>query len=170
MSKVDLWRLLAVIATCWAIATSSLAIHYYTVSSIHPAPSAELGKVVLIVDYGNGTFHLYNVTAHLPTTLFNLTLNVAEVHYQVYSGLGVFVTSINGVANNPVENKYWTWWYWDGEQWVEGPVGAGQFELKGGEVVCWYYSRFDPATWVSEKPSSKIISVGMASPQEGSAG
>ncbi len=167
MAKVDVWKLLAILATCWAIAASSLAAYYYMLPSLQAPQAGELGRAVLIIDYGNGTIHLYNITAHLPMSLFNLTCSVADVKYQVYAELGVFVTSINGVANDPVTNHYWTWWYWDGERWVEGPVGAGQFEIKEGEVVCWYYSRFDPATWISEAPSSKLVNVKLS---EGSAG
>lgn len=172
---------------CWALAASSLAAYFYIalttqsapVVSTHipkeemptqPAPGVRLGRVMLIVDYGNGTFNLYNITAQLPTTLFNLTAEVAEVGYKVYEGMGVFVTSINGVANDPLQSRYWTWWYWNDTRWVEGPVGAGQFEVRGGEVVCWYYSRMDPRTWAVEAPSSRVVVVGALKPSGGSAG
>lgn len=164
MAKEARWKLLTLIVVCWAIAASMLAAHYYTLQLLKPAPS-KLSSVVLILDYGNGSFHIYNLTGwRPPITLFNLTYAVAKVNYTVYTGLGVFVTSINDVANNPAENRYWIWWYWDGRRWVEGPVGAGAYELQGGEVVCWYYSVVDPSTWKVSPPSSKLINVELGRP------
>ncbi|MCX8204701.1 MAG: DUF4430 domain-containing protein [Candidatus Nezhaarchaeota archaeon] len=156
------WRSIAVLALCWAVVASLLAAHYYVLSLTQPARPAMLGSVLLIIDYGNGTFHLYNATLSEPVTLFNLTARVAAVEYEEYPGLGIFVTSINHVANNPAESKYWTWWYWDGRQWALGPVGAGAFRITNSTVVCWYYSFVDPGTWTMRPPSSKIFSLEIA--------
>lgn len=155
------WKVAAALALCWALAASLLAAHYYVLSSAQPARPAGLSSVLLIIDYGNGTFHLFNVTMGAPATLLNLTCRVAAVEYKVYPGMGEYVTAINRVAESPAEGRYWTWWYWDARQggWALGPVGAGAFKITNSTIVCWHYSRVDPATWSIEPPSSKVVSL-----------
>jgi len=52
-----------------------------------------------------------------------------------YAGLGHFVESINGIKNNPQENKYWIY-YINGQS---APVGISQYVLKKGDVIEWKF-------------------------------
>ncbi|MEM4700178.1 MAG: hypothetical protein QXT74_04415 [Candidatus Nezhaarchaeales archaeon] len=155
------WKAAAALALCWALAASLLAAHYYVLSSAPPVRQAGLSNVLLIIDYANGTFYLYNVTLGAPATLFNLTSRVAYVEYKTYPGMGEYVTAINGVAESPAKGRYWIWWYWDAKQgqWALGPVGAGAFLITNSTIVCWYYSRVDPSTWSIEPPPSRVVSL-----------
>jgi len=161
LKRNEVWKLVALLTLCWAIISTSLASYYYVLSTIQPSPSSmELGRVVLIIDYGNKTVQIFNLTTTLPSSLFNLTVAVAEVEYSTFAGIeGVFIDSINGVSSDYVNNRYWTWWIWNGEEWVEGPVAADLYMVGEGQIICWYYSSFDPSTFISEKPHLRIYTM-----------
>ncbi|GEM_PF-355559 len=108
--------------------------------------------VHIAIDYGNGTRLWFNSTLiNLGETLFNATLKVADVEYDVYP-FGVFIKSINGVENNPSESLYWMWWYWDHEagRWVLGPIGCDKYVLSNNSIVIWLYESV--ASWPPKPP------------------
>jgi hypothetical protein len=111
-------------------------------------------KTNILINYGNGTLQWHNDTlVPFGATLFDATRAVTEVKYEFYSGLGVFVTSINGVENNADEMKSWLWWYWDftSSEWKLGDVGCDQHILHRGDVVAWFYESY--ATWPPSPPT-----------------
>jgi hypothetical protein len=96
-------------------------------------------KVNIKVDYGNGTIIWYNNTrVSLGESLLNATETTAALAVS-HSSMGSFVTSINGVGDDP--NAWWLWWYNDGG-WIQGPVGADQWILHDGDEVAWVYTSF----------------------------
>jgi hypothetical protein len=96
-------------------------------------------KVNIKVDYGNGTIIWYNNTrVSVGESLLNATETTAALVVS-QSIMGSFVTSINGVGDDP--NAWWLWWYNDGE-WIQGPVGADQWMLHDGDEVAWVYTSF----------------------------
>ena len=119
--------LLLLLAPCFAASTGY-------------ATSQELVSITLYIDYGNGTRLEYNLLLPNGSTLFNATLEVAEVNYTVYD-YGVFVNAINEVWNNPENNTYWMWYYWNVEsaEWTLGPCSCDRYVVKDGELLIWAY-------------------------------
>ena len=62
---------------------------------------------------------------------------VATVETEYYSGLGEFITSIDGLRNG--NGKYWMWYIWDGQTWKLAPVGSGNYLLKDGDNIMFSY-------------------------------
>jgi len=144
------WKWISALFLCWALIASLTTIYYYTLyvktsvaynKTLEDLRSVSI-RVNLCIDYGNGTKEWHNGTL-LPagSTLFNATIKVAKVEYEVYEGLGIFITSINGVENNPDKNLWWLWFYWDSnkKEWAHGPVGCGQWILHNNDIVMWKY-------------------------------
>ena len=73
-------------------------------------------------------------------TVFDLLKKVTqennlEFSFKEYPDLEVFIESIDKVANDPKNNKWWQYWV-NGEY---GQVGASNFILKDGDFVKWKY-------------------------------
>ena len=95
--------------------------------------------VNLALNYGNGTVRWYNETkATMGMTLLNVTSQVANVNFTIWSGMGAFVNSIDHVENS--YPYYWMWWSWSSYSgWVEGPVACDKYVVADGETLYWYY-------------------------------
>jgi hypothetical protein len=97
-------------------------------------------KVDIKLDYGNGTVVWYNETrVPLDASLLKATSLVADLE-TLEKGLGVLVTSINGVEGSP--SVFWLWAYLEEGAWQYGPVGADQWILHNGDTVAWTYATF----------------------------
>lgn len=104
-----------------------------------------LGNVTFVtvyIDYGNGTVAGYtNVTvSSVHPTLLLALMSVADVDLQVYAGLGVLVTGINGVSQSLEESKFWLFYvYKEGKGWVTPDpfVGADKYRPASGSSVSW---------------------------------
>lgn len=110
-------------------------------------------KVNILINYGNENKEWHNETmVPIGATAFTATLAVAEVQYKIYDW-GVYVTSINSVAEKSTESKAWFWWYWDAtaSQWVLAEVGADQYVLHREDIVAWAYQSY--VTWPPPPPS-----------------
>ncbi|MEM0087480.1 MAG: DUF4430 domain-containing protein [Thermofilum sp.] len=138
----------------WAVAATSAAAYLYLENARLEreleASRTLLGNAVVVnlgIDYGNGTVVWYNGTL-LPrgATVFSALLSVASVEYQV-SPMGVYVTSVNGVAERILsknEGYSWLWYYFDASkgQLVMGPVAADKYKLSSGDVIVWRYEHW----------------------------
>lgn len=152
------WKVVALLILCWSLAATSLATYYYMLYTLKPPP-AELGTVVLFIDYANGTLEVYNLTLTFPTSLYNITKAVALIEYRTFPGVpGIFIESINNVRNDWEIHRYWIWWIWNTTTWVEGPLAVDLYRIETRQILCWYYSKFDPNTFAVEKPKVKIQS------------
>ena len=112
-----------------------------------------LSKVVfvsIIIDYGNGTIERYeivlwrNETLNKRPTVFKALITVATtVDYVYYPGWGVFVTSINGVENEPYPGKGWLYFVYDKGKgrFIMAEVACDQYILRSGDVVSWNYTK-----------------------------
>ncbi len=75
-----------------------------------------------------------NVDFSTGETVFDVLDKVADVEHQFYSGIGIFVTSINGV-----EQTGTTWWLY----YVNGQLGgiaADRYGLMDGDNILWKYT------------------------------
>lgn len=105
------------------------------------------------INYGNGkgTVWFNGTSVAAGDTLLDVTKLVATVAGTEYSGVGTFVTSINGVESS--HPKYWIWWMWTSyEGWVSGPIACDRYVVANGETLLWYYE--DTSLTPLPKPSS----------------
>lgn len=105
---------------------------------------SKVNFVDVVIDYGNGTVRVYR-DVPVPrdrSTVFQALLSVASVRYTEYP-FGVFVDSIDGVANDPTANKYWIYYvYVEGEGFVMGEVAANLKAVSEGDRISWNYTKF----------------------------
>jgi len=110
-------------------------------------------KVNILIKYSSDNLVWHNGTAvPLGSTAFDSVFAVADnVNYKYYEGMGMLVTSINGIANN--ETMGWFWWYWDSSssKWVFPDFSSDKYILHRNDIVAWTYS--DYATWPPKPPT-----------------
>jgi len=98
----------------------------------------------ILINYGNGTRQWHNDTrVPVGSSAFNATLYVANVDYTVSPEFGIFVTAIDGVKMEG--DKWWSFWYWQNDQWISSEIGAAQYILKNEGMVAWSYVSGFPA-------------------------
>ncbi len=133
---------------CWA-SVASLASGYYwlqytdTVNRI----GGVLISVNVGVDFGNGTRQWYNDTKALTgMTLFSASKTVLRVTYELYSGYGVYVKSILGLAAEGMTG--WSWWRWNLQalNWTSGDISSDSYLVAPNEIYMWYYATGYPPT------------------------
>lgn len=105
-------------------------------------------KIVLVnilIDYGNGTAKWYNNTEVLKgSTLLEATMKIAKVDGET-GKYGFYVKAINGHSEEIVsssEGYSWIWYYWDGKEWIMGPVACDAQEVVDGGVYMWRYEHW----------------------------
>jgi len=88
----------------------------------------------------NGEKYFSNLTT--TTTVYQLMQNLSassikpfSFQTKEYAGMGHFVEEINGIKNNPTENKYWIY-YINGES---AKVGISNYIIHKGDVIEWKY-------------------------------
>ncbi|MFH1823087.1 MAG: DUF4430 domain-containing protein [Patescibacteria group bacterium] len=99
-------------------------------------------KINLIIDFGTSDNKEYNdIIINSGSTVFEvlekiISENNIKLEYKDYGdGTGVFIESINEVANDFKANNFWQ--YWVNNEYA--PVGASSYQLKNGDVVIWKY-------------------------------
>lgn len=58
--------------------------------------------------------------------------------YQIYQDMGAFITSINGLANNPATNSWWLLYY-NGKM---SSIGISFIKPKNNDTISWQYTTF----------------------------
>ena len=101
-------------------------------------------EIIYLVDKGEGEIRSYLMIPSHNSTVFSLLEELSEkenfkIEFTVYSGMGVFVESINGL-NNGTENKYWQ--YWVNEEL--SMTAADKKKVKSGDKIEW---KFAPASF-----------------------
>jgi len=95
----------------------------------------------ILIKYNNGTKEWHNQTfIPIGWSLFNATDKITNGNIEYGQTFGIFITSINGVKQDPPD--YWLWYLWDDNStsWTFGPIGAGAYRLKSEDIVAWYLS------------------------------
>lgn len=158
MKPVVSFCLLAILAL--SAAAGAISIVHATMIEQEATVTVNIG-----INYGNGTIAWHNGTVVLLSEfLLNATMRAATVEFTNYSGFtgpglpGAFVTSINGVAQNPAANLYWTYWVYDPQtqQYVMGQVGAGSYALTSDQTVQWYYENAGSFTNPALQPYTSV--------------
>jgi len=130
--------------------------------------TTEQGATVSVnigIDYGSGAVEWHNSTVvPLGEFLLNATIGVATVEFTNFPGFpgpglpGAFVTSINGVSQNPLANMYWTYWVYNSEsqRYEMAPVGAGSYALVFDQTIQWYYQNAGSLTNPPLEPYTSV--------------
>ncbi|MFH1428101.1 MAG: DUF4430 domain-containing protein [Patescibacteria group bacterium] len=99
-------------------------------------------RINLIIDFGKSDEKSFNdIVINSDSTVFDVlekitSENNIKLEYKDYgSGTGVFIESINEVANDFKANSFWQ--YWVNNEYA--PVGASSYQLKDGDIVEWKY-------------------------------
>lgn len=130
---------------------------------------AEEGSVTvnIAINYGDGRIEWHNGTV-VPSGefLLNATMRIATVEFTNFAGPGfvgpglpgAFVTSINGVSQNPAANMYWMCWVYKSEtrQYEMAPVGAGSYALTSDQTIQWYYQNVGSLTNPALQPYTSV--------------
>ena len=146
------WAIVALVTLCWAIATSFTTGYYYyqytdLTSRIGGAPI----PINLGIDHGNGTRQWFNGT--IGATLYDTMIRAGwDVESTSFGVLGLYVTSINGLAESAEEFRYWGWWTWTEYGWSHGGSSCDKYIVSADETIIWYYSYCDPETWEMTPP------------------
>lgn len=133
---------LAAIAIASVGLTGLLVVADWPVRPAAPPPTA-VGPSrpwTMTVDFGNGQPRSYSEPATGAATAYSLLQAVAQreqmpVEGRDYGQLGVLVTGINGVRNDPRARTYWYWWV-NGQF---GRVSASRYPLQPGDRLAWRY-------------------------------
>lgn len=98
-------------------------------------------EVGATIDYGDNVGRTTTVHLAKGSTVLDAFKKIATVETRYYTGLGEYVVSIDGVSEDMSANKYWQWYILQENtaSWGLGPVGAGSYELSGGENIKFSY-------------------------------
>jgi hypothetical protein len=136
-------KLLSVTLRCLVVIGLSFAVVGMSLGQAMMVAQQATVSVNIGINYGAGPVEWHNNTI-VPSgeNLLNATMRVAAVQYTIFSGLGAFVTGINGRSQNPSANLYWMLWVFDPQtqQYELAQVGAGAYLLTSDQTVQWYYS------------------------------
>lgn len=94
------------------------------------------GTISIVVknEVDNVMFVNENVDFSIGETVFDVLDKVADVEYEFYQGIGIFVTSIGGVNQTGT-----TWWLY----YVNGQLGgiaADRYGIMDGDNIIWNYT------------------------------
>ncbi len=97
------------------------------------------GSVLYIINKGEGAIKEYELEILQGSTVFSLLEELAEkenftIETSYYSGIGVFVESINGLEGG-TDNKWWQ--YWVNE--ILGEVAADKKKIKTEDIIEWKF-------------------------------
>lgn len=67
-------------------------------------------------------------------------LDDSGIAYQAQDG---FMNSILGISNPQGGTMYWSYWHWDGREWVFNNTGAGDSLVLPGSIEAWYFTSWE---------------------------
>lgn len=67
-------------------------------------------------------------------------LDGSGIPYQTQDG---FMNSILNITNPQGGTLYWSYWHWDGREWVFNNTGAGDSAVLHGSIEAWYFTSWD---------------------------
>jgi len=100
----------------------------------------------IVIQYSPGNLDYIQITFTPPISgleaLKSTGLEIVTADY----GFGEAVCSINGVGCPAIDcfcsSKFWGYYYFNGTDWIEHPVGSGSTTLNGGEIEGWIWSEY----------------------------
>lgn len=67
-------------------------------------------------------------------------LDASGFEYTIQEG---FTQSILGISNPKGETNYWSYWYWDGREWMFQSTGASTTAVFPGTVEAWHFTSWE---------------------------
>lgn len=151
-----IWALLSSIAVSWLyMENERLRNDIRSLSAENDMLKKDVGSYVarlskvnfvdVVVDYGNGTVREYREVP-IPrnrSTVFQALLSIASIRYTEYP-FGIWIDSIDGVANDPMANMYWIYYVRvkGTQDYVMGEVAANLKLVSDGDEILWKYTKF----------------------------
>lgn len=151
-----IWALLSSIAVSWLyMENERLRNDIRSLSAENDMLKKDIGSYVarlskvnfvdVVVDYGNGTVRVYREVP-IPrnrSTVFQALLSIASIRYTEYP-FGIWIDSIDGVANDPTANMYWIYYVRvkGTQDYVMGEVAANLKLVSDGDEILWKYTKF----------------------------
>jgi hypothetical protein len=103
-------------------------------------PMPETAFAAVVVDPGEGEAQSACVQLDSDTISGLDLLDASGFEYDVEDG---FVNSIIGIANPEGETNFWSYWSWDGREWVFKNTGAGESVVSPGTVEGWHFTSWE---------------------------
>ncbi|MCB2203094.1 terpene cyclase/mutase family protein [bacterium] len=114
---------------------------------VQPKTSNMVNTFGILIDPGDGEAQ----TACVDITDESLSgldmLDASGFEYDVQDG---FINSIIGISNPDGETNYWSYWTWDGREWVFQNTGSGESAVSPGMVEGWHFTSWE--TYPSAPP------------------
>lgn len=147
--KGNMWAAIALIFLIWAVGATVGMVYYYQTSTNQQRTIDSLNSLILTttykcniaINYGNGTTVWHNNTViPIGFSLLNATQKVASLQYE--TTWGIFVTAINGVAQDPATNRYWVYDALINGTWEPIWVGAAEYQVQNSDTIMWSLKTF----------------------------
>ena len=109
----------------------------YLVSHSNANP---LNQAAIMVDPGDGTVFADCVEFETNAISGLSLLASSDFSYDTESG---FINSIMDISNSEGETNYWSYWSWNGREWIFNNSGAGESIVHPGSVQAWYFTSWE---------------------------
>ncbi|QRN83704.1 hypothetical protein JR338_02820 [Chloroflexota bacterium] len=107
---------------------------------MQPEDTTSTNTAAIIVDPGDGEAQSACVQLSEESMDGLTLLDSSGFEYDNAEG---FINSILGITNADGETNYWSYWYWDGQQWAFESTGAGDSVVLPGSVVAWHFTSWE---------------------------
>jgi len=101
---------------------------------------AQENQAGMVIDPGDQPWQTACVSFTSDTLTGAELLERSGFDYQSDSG---FVTSIMNITNPDGETNYWSYWRWDGREWVFNNIGAAETDLPAGAIQAWHFTSWE---------------------------
>lgn len=94
----------------------------------------------LVVHAGNSDYNAVCVPFETPSISGFDLLDKSEIPYDIQDG---FVNSIMDISNPQGGTMYWSYWRWNGREWVFNNTGASGSVVYPGSIEAWYFTSWE---------------------------
>ena len=120
--------------------TSALMALFYGSYLIKGNAARPDSQAVIIVDTSEGTQYADCVEFGADSISGLELLESSDFIYGMQEG---FIASIMGVANAEGETNYWSYWSWNGREWVFKNSSAADSQVLSGTIEAWYFTSWE---------------------------
>lgn len=103
-------------------------------------PKDAANHAAILVDIGEGTRFADCVELSAETITGLDLMEQSDFTYSIQEG---FLNSIMGISNPEGETNYWSYWTWNGREWVFRESGADASTVYSGTVDAWYFTSWE---------------------------
>lgn len=101
---------------------------------------ASINKAAIVVNPGDGKIYADCVEFEGASISGLELIQLSGFDYDNAEG---FISSIMGVSNHEGETNYWSYWSWDGREWIFNNAGAADTRIFPGSVEGWYFTSWE---------------------------